>query len=219
MNKAFLRAVIVCGGPIKDYQRLKNSLREDDFFVFCDGGLYHQKELGFEPNLIVGDFDSYTQKTTEGLESDFPEAKIIKLPREKDDTDSIYASKYLYEAGFKNILIIGAVGERFDHTMANISILVDLYKKGIGAVIQDDYSVMKIVEEQEQTVSPEYSYFSVVSLSDECTGVSIKNAKYPLENGVIKNSYQYAVSNEVLDKTKPALVSIKKGTGLLVMDF
>ena len=198
MNKAFLRAVIVCGGPIKDYQRLKNSLREDDFFVFCDGGLYHQKELGFEPNLIVGDFDSYTQKTTEGLESDFPEAKIIKLPREKDDTDSIYASKYVYEAGFKNILIIGAVGERFD---------------------QDDYSVMKIVEEQEQMVGSEYSYFSVVSLSDECTGVSIKNAKYPLENGVIKNSYQYAVSNEVFDKTKPALVSIKKGTGLLVMDF
>ena len=109
MNKAFLRAVIVCGGPIKDYQRLKNSLREDDFFVFCDGGLYHQKELGFEPNLIVGDFDSYTQKTTEGLESDFPEAKIIKLPREKDDTDSIYASKYVYEAGFKNILTTGTV--------------------------------------------------------------------------------------------------------------
>ena len=75
------RCVIVGGAGIREYQRIRESLRGDDWFVYCDGGLKHVQELGREPNLIVGDFDSHEQPETD--------TEMIVLPREKDDTDTV----------------------------------------------------------------------------------------------------------------------------------
>ena len=52
------RCVIAGGADIADYERIRERLREDDFFIFCDSGLKHRKGLGRIPDLIVGDFDS-----------------------------------------------------------------------------------------------------------------------------------------------------------------
>ena len=59
------RCVIVGGAGIHQYQRIRDSLRRDDWFVYCDGGLKHIQELGREPDLIVGDFDSHEQPETD----------------------------------------------------------------------------------------------------------------------------------------------------------
>ena len=53
------RAVIVGSAKINNYEKIKEYLKEDDFFVYCDGGLKHMEKLGVKPNLIVGDFDSH----------------------------------------------------------------------------------------------------------------------------------------------------------------
>ena len=53
------RAVIVGGAGIGDYKRIRHELREDDFLIFCDGGLRHREALGVRPSLIIGDFDSH----------------------------------------------------------------------------------------------------------------------------------------------------------------
>ena len=68
------RCVIVGGAGIREYQRIRESLRGDDWFVYCDGGLKHQEKLGVRPDLIVGDFDSHEKPETE--------IETIVLPRE-----------------------------------------------------------------------------------------------------------------------------------------
>ena len=58
------RCVIFGAAKIQNYEQIKKNLLPDDFFVFCDGGLVHSKELKIEPDLIVGDFDSFEKPDT-----------------------------------------------------------------------------------------------------------------------------------------------------------
>lgn len=212
-----MRCVIVCAAPINDYGKIKAYLRQDDFFIFCDAGLSHANRLGVSPNLIIGDFDSF-----KGTQSDIEvfKAETVRLPREKDDTDSFYAAKQAIARGFREVLLIGAAGKRLDHTFANLSILEYLEKNGVHAVLADDYSEMEIVTPEKTEaapvlIGPEYSFFSTVSLAEESQGITIRNAKYPLEDGTITTKYQYGISNEV-EPGKTAELTVRKGLILLI---
>ena len=202
--------MIVGGAGIREYQRIRESLRGDDWFVYCDGGLKHVQELGREPNLIVGDFDSHEQPET-GTET-------IVLPCEKDDTDTVYAVKEAVRRGFRDFLLIGVTGERFDHTFGNISLLLYLDSLGIPACILDDYSEMSIISRETAEVKEACSWFSLLNISGTAKGITIRGAKYPLTDGEITSEYQYGISNEVLPG-ETARVSVREGRLLLVKVF
>ncbi|QTE72003.1 thiamine diphosphokinase [Clostridiales bacterium FE2011] len=204
------RCVIVGGAGIREYQRIRESLRGDDWFVYCDGGLKHVQELGREPNLIVGDFDSHEQPETD--------TETIVLPCEKDDTDTVYAVKEAVRRGFQDFLLIGVTGERFDHTFGNISLLLYLDSLGIPACILDDYSEMSIISRETEEVKEDCSWFSLLNISGTAKGITIRGAKYPLTDGEITSEYQYGISNEVLPG-ETARVSVREGRLLLVKVF
>lgn len=201
------RCVIVGGAPIKNYEEISDFLKKDDYFIFCDCGLSHRKKLGVEPNLIIGDFDSYIKPETD--------VETIVLPCEKDDTDTVFAVKEALKRGFEDFLIIGAAGGRFDHTLGNISILTMLRRLNKKATLIDDFSEMEIVSNEEVSISDRYPYFSLIAINGKAEGITIKNAKYPLENAAIEPDYQYGVSNEVI-KGKEALVFVESGELLLI---
>lgn len=226
----------------------RSSSDSGDFYIFCDGGLKHRCGLGIEPDLIVGDFDSHENPSLD--------IETIVLPREKDDTDTFFAVKEAVARGYDDFLLLGAFGQRLDHTFGNISIL--LYLSGLGkkALAVDDYAEFEIVTgisscecfhgannrasdscsgnvaanssilrdcssnkaADVRYIDDRFSYFSLISLSGSAAGVSIKNAKYPLESGTIGCDYQYAISNEVISG-KIAEVSLAEGTLLLMRVF
>ena len=206
------RCVIVAAGEIHNYGSAISFLRKDDYFIFCDGGLSHAESLGIKPNLIVGDFDSCDSDVLSKYEE---QCEIIKLPREKDDTDTLYAVKLAVERGYNDFLLLGAMGGRFDHALGNISIL--LYLEGLGkkAVLIDDYSVMQIAGRKPLLIKDNCSYFSVLTVAGDVSGVTIKNAKYPLENASLSADFQLGISNEVLPG-KVAEVSVEHGRVLVV---
>ncbi len=201
------RCVIVGNAEIRRYDRIRSNLRQNDFFVYCDGGLKHAPELGREPDLIVGDFDSHEKPETP--------VETIVLPREKDDTDTVYAVKEAIRRGYTDFLLIGAAGERFDHTFGNISLLLYLDSRGMKARILDDYSEMEIVSRETAEIGDSWSYFSLLNISGTARGIRILDAKYPLEDGEITSEYQFGISNEVLPG-KTARVSLREGCLLLV---
>ena len=207
------RCVLVAAGQICDYERTKSFLQPDDFFIFCDGGLTHAEGLCVEPDVIVGDFDSCS---SEDLARWKDSCETVRLPREKDDTDTLFAVKLALERGFDNFLLLGAMGGRFDHAMGNVSIL--LYLDGIGkkAVLVDDYSQMQIVGKEPFYIKDSCSYFSVLTVAGDVSGVNIKNAKYPLKNAKLSADFQLGISNEVLPG-KVAEVSVENGRLLVVV--
>ena len=187
------RCVIIGGASIGDYETVGTMLRPDDYVIYCDCGLRHMDGLGAEPDLIVGDFDSYSNPEFD--------TETIVLPCEKDDTDTVFAVKEALRRGFEDFLLIGVVGERLDHTLGNVSILLMLDSEGKVGTIIDDYSEMEIVSDRCEMpciIDDSYVYFSLINISGTARGVTIRGAKYPLENAEITCEYQYGVSNEVL---------------------
>ena len=201
------RCVIVGGAGIDKYDVVRAQMREDDFFVFCDSGLRHMDGLGAAPDLIIGDFDSH--------ENPQMDVETIVLPSEKDDTDTVFAAKEMMRRGFDEFLLVGVIGARLDHTLANLSILLMLDTAGKKAKAVDDYSEMEIVSSESVFIEDLYPFFSLLNITGEAEGVTIRNAKYPLEDASIECEYQYAVSNEVLTG-KTAEVSVAKGRLLLI---
>ena len=114
--------------------------------------------------------------------------EIIELPTVKDDTDSIYSIKEAIARGYKDILIVGAIGGRFDHSLVNAYALMLINDLGAS-----------------------------VAICGTASGVTIKNAKNNLDNATINPKYQYAISNEV-EGDKPVRVSVEEGVLLLIKD-
>lgn len=84
------------------------------------------------PDIIVGDFDS----------ASYPDynCEIIKLPHEKDDTDTFYCVKEAIKRGADAIEIYCALGGRMDHSLSNIIALKYCLDSGVDAVIKDRHN-------------------------------------------------------------------------------
>ncbi len=203
------RCVIIGGAAITDYALARSFLCEDDDCIFCDSGLRHQTFLGVQPTLIVGDFDSF--------ENPHADAETIVLPCEKDDTDTLFAAKEAVRRGYDTFLLLGVIGGRLDHTLANLSLLLYLDAQGKRATAVDDYSEIEVVSDRAAVVSDAYAYFSLLNLTGTAEGVTIRGAKYALENAVIPCDDPYAVSNEPLPG-QTATITVQKGRLLLIKD-
>lgn len=201
------RCVIVGGAGISNYEYIRSMLREDDYIVFCDSGLKHMEALQVRADLIIGDFDSH--------ENPHLDVETIVLPREKDDTDTVFAVKEAVRRGFEDFLLIGVAGARLDHTLGNVSILLYLDSIGKKGCIIDDYSEMEIVSDTPVSVCGKYEFFSLLNITGCAEGITITGAKYPLADAKITCEYQYGISNEVLPGEE-AVVSVKNGRLLLI---
>ncbi|MBR3125489.1 MAG: thiamine diphosphokinase [Mogibacterium sp.] len=211
------RCVIVGGAEIGDYGRARTYLNDSDYLIYCDSGLRHMDGLGILPSLIIGDWDSH--------DDPHMEVETITLPVAKDDTDTVYAMREGMKRGFKDFLLVGAVGERLDHTLVNTYILTSLENRGCHGMIVDDYSEMELVSSWTDDagaghhgtafVEDRYPFFSLLALEGEAHGVTIRNAKFGLEGATIGPDYQYATSNEVLPG-KTAEITVEDGRLLLI---
>ena len=204
------RCVIVGGADISNYDRINSIISGEDYIIFCDSGLKHMHKLAIKPRLIVGDFDSH--------ENPHLDIETIVLPCEKDDTDTVFAVKEAIKRGYVDFLLIGVIGARLDHTLGNVYILEYLDELGLKGKIIDDYSEMELVSREPAYVDDSYAFFSLINITGIARGITIEDAKYPLNNGEITCSYQYGVSNEVLSG-KRAKISIKDGKVLLIKDY
>ena len=232
------RCVIIGAAEIQNYEKIKKYFRNDDYYIYCDAGLKHQEALGVWPNLIIGDFDSYSKAEMERKYQEIKNAhedslnqnqkqaqaaarkppELIVLPCEKDATDTVFAVKEAMRRNFAEFLLVGVIGQRLDHTLANVSILYMLDEAGKQGRILDDYSEMQLVSGSPVRIDDTCAYFSLLNLSGQAEGVTITHAKYPLQDAAIHCNYQYGVSNEVLPG-ETAEVTVARGKLLLIKIF
>lgn len=209
-----MRAVIVGGAKIKDYEFVSSYFKENDYFIYCDSGLIHEDRFmsmyDTSADLIIGDFDSY--------ENPNRSVETIVLPHEKDDTDSVFAIKEAIKRGFDEVLMVGVIGDRLDHGLVNVYALIMLKENNVTGVIVDDYSEMTLLGKNTPGfVDDKWSYFSLITIAGYAKGVTIKNAKYELDNAEITPSYQYATSNEPI-KGMVAEIDVKESYLVLIKD-
>lgn len=207
--------------------------------VICaDGGYQHAKSAGIVPHYIIGDFDSAplppgdhkthaaaepaaSEHTAAGLAAvGFTAAGltntacVIRLPQEKDDTDTMCCIKKGLELGMERFLIAGGIGGRLDHTLANLQSLAYLNVRGVPAVLADKKNLVQIVSPGCLTLARQEGFhFSLFSYSARCRGVTLSGAKYPLTEAVLENSFPIGVSNEFAAET----VTVSHSEGQLLV--
>lgn len=200
------KCVVVSAAPYSDISFYKDRISEDDFVICADGGYVYAQNSGIIPNLIVGDFDSSAVPNTD--------IETIILPREKDDTDTMYAVGQGIKRGYKDFVFLGAVGGREDHTFANYSILLYLKRHDCSGEILTPKSATFLLENEQLTIKNQCDkIFSIFPFACKSCGVSLRGFHYPLSSYTLKAEYPLGISN-VIESDK-AVVSISGGAALV----
>jgi len=123
--------------------------------------------------------------------------------------------KHMEALGVKPALIVGDFDSHCNPHLDVETILLYLDSLGKKAEIVDDYSEMQIVSKDEVSIEDKYPFFSLLNITGCARGITIRDAKYPLDGAEITCEYQYGVSNEVLPG-KTAKISVRDGKLLLI---
>jgi len=181
---------------------------DGDLVIAADGGLDHLRKQGIAADLVIGDFDSISNKPAQG--------KIITLDKDKDHTDTFEAVQYGITQGYETFYIYCGTGGRFDHTFANIQLLGYLAQNGKrGYLVGRDYVITVIANGSISFDSGYRGYISVFSYSDMAAGVCIKGLKYELENHSLASTSPIGISNEFVGVDSAITVN----NGSLVITF
>ena len=195
--------LIFCAGG---FEGLIEPVRPDDYLLAADGGLQHLQAPSLAPNGIIGDFDSLGY---------VPELATV-FPVEKDDTDSMLAVRQGLQLGYARFLLYGSLdGPRLDHTVANFQTLQFLADRGAeGWLIGNTYLATVVKNGTLLFDSEAQGIFSVFCLGADAQGVTIRGAKYTLEQGTLTAGFPLGVSNHFTGQ--PAEISVESGS-LLVL--
>lgn len=176
-------------------------VQEGDLVIAVDGGLSYCGILEVEPDILIGDFDSVSEKERQAVEElarQIPD-RVIRLQPQKDETDMLAALKLGMEWGYRSFRIYGGTGGRLDHTLANIQCLLYLKKNGAVGYLCDGASLIFVIKNEEISFQPTMEgYLSLFTLGQEAKGVSIRGMKYPLDNYTMRNDFPIGISNEFI---------------------
>ena len=191
-----------------EYDGARPAYNRNAFYIAADGGLAVMRDCGLTPDLVIGDFDSLNAPLPAGVPT-------VKLPVEKDVTDTDAAAAEGLKRGCSRFEIYGGLGGRPDHTLANYSLLARLSQQGKqAAAYGGGFEISAVTNGRIGFPAGKTGAAAVFSWTDESRGVTIKGLKYELENGTLKSDFALGASNSFTGEE--AFVEVKEGT-LLVM--
>lgn len=197
---------IFAGGDLGDTSFI--TINKGDTVICADSGLIHAEKMGLIPDIIVGDFDSY-----EGTLPD--SAEVHRSIPEKDDTDTLLAVRLAISRGADEIVIYGALGGRFDHSVANVQTLKFALDHGCRAVLADDRNLVMLAKEGTHTFERREGWYVSLFSYGECVKIGHwSGVKYPLDDAELTNAFPLGVSNEVTGSE--SVLKITRGAALIV---
>ena len=148
---------VICPEGITDYPR------GEDITIAADSGYKNAEKLGVKIDFAVGDFDSFAEsKIGKDIE-------IITVPAEKDFTDTQLAVDVALSKEARDIVIIGGLSGRLDHTLSNLGILEKLYAMGVRVILADGNNRVRYINATSELIPrSHYRYFSILA-ADEPT--------------------------------------------------
>ena len=160
-----------------------------DFVIAADRGYDSLLAYGVKPDLTVGDFDSLGHTPDD--------ENVIALPTEKDDTDMLFALRQGVDRGYRRFVLLGGVGGRLDHTVANLQALDFLATKGAQGFLAGDKLIATAVHNNTFKF-PEglKGSLAVFCNSGKAEGVTLTGVKYTLDHAELTGDFPMGVSNE-----------------------
>lgn len=195
-----MKICIILNGEIKNYDYINSIISNEsyDYIICSDGGANHAYNMNILPDYIIGDLDSTSKDIIDYYKSKNVEFK--KFPSKKNETDTELSIKLSEKLNAKQIDLIGALGGRIDHTIANINLLYYIRKRGIKPrIITDKEEVYIAIDEEVSIDGKKGDIVSILPIRNDAKGITLKNLEYPLENNDIEFSKPLGISNVMTD--------------------
>lgn len=200
--KTALRAVVFANGVMEDWPEDLQISPDKDLIICADGGLKHCLAWGLTPNALIGDMDSAAPDDVARVQDQG--AEVLVHPARKDATDLELAldlaNDLALERGMDEIIILGALGRRWDMSLANVMLLVRMAEKGTRVSILEGAQrifcfkgpgSLTITGRPGETVS-------LIPLTSQAMGVTLHGLEYPLTQAILPLGTSLGVSNVLI---------------------
>ena len=206
------KCIVLANGqpPSKKVFDYLNSIGYDKL-ICADGGANSAFKFEFVPDYIIGDLDSIKPEIYDYY---YDKCEIIQVTRQ-NDTDVEKCLKFAYKNKFKDIILLGATGDRLDHSFCNLGITLKFFDKVRIRVIHQR-SILSVHQGVATLKTIPGETISIYGL-DTKTKFESEGLKYPLKNfslpfGMKESTSNIAITNEVHLK-------IKGGKAFVIRDF
>jgi thiamine pyrophosphokinase len=208
----YKRVVLIANGDLKETAFYRGILEDTDYVICVNGGSIHALSLGIKPHLVIGDLDSLPAESREKILKLKP--TLIEHPPEKDKSDLELALDHAVSMQPAEILIIGALGgSRSDHAFINLLLLQVPFRSAIPARIIDERQEIMLAGNNTVIKGKPGDLLSLFALTDQVSGITTVNLKYPLVNETLHFASTRGLSNELLASS----AEVNIGSGLLLL--
>ncbi|MCX7876242.1 MAG: thiamine diphosphokinase [Melioribacteraceae bacterium] len=206
------KCLIIANGDLPKKSIINFLIKKNYNTIICaDGGANKAKKINIIPNFIIGDFDSINEETKKHYEG---KSKFIEI-RRQNDTDVEKCLKFAIKNNFKEALLLGATGDRLDHTICNLGIVLKFYNQ-IKIKIIHQKSLLTPLTGIVNLSTVEGETVSIYGF-DEKTLITSKGLKYKLNKSSLSFGKKESTSNVALkDKIE---LTIENGIIFFIRDF
>lgn len=207
--------IIMANGELGDPAIAQEWIERADHIIAADGGLRHLTHFELEPDLLVGDLDSVEPDHPDHLER--AGTQVRRHPRRKDATDLELALAEVREHHTRDVVVFGAVGSRWDQSMANLLLAAhpewaDMRVRFVMGPQQAE--VLRPGRRLTFDGSPN-DLVSLIPLAGDAQGITTSGLAYPLDHGTLQFAATRGVSNYI--ERTPASVELEHGLLLTIL--
>jgi thiamine pyrophosphokinase len=203
--------VVIGGGSLSP--RAAAEVAADATIIAADSGLDHAVDTGLRPTILVGDLDSISAHGK--MWAYAHELEIDQHDVDKDATDTELALARATTTDATDLLVLGAIGERFDHALGTIAALGSPTLAHFESVrlVLDDADIHVVHPGRSLPLDePSNTPFSLLALHGPCRGVEVTGARWLLSDAVLEPSSTRGISNETVDQ-----INISVADGILTV--
>jgi len=208
-----MRFVVLANGDMKELDFYKKIIKKGDYIITADGAIHYAFQMGIKPDLAIGDFDSTNENLMKVLEE--KKIKVLKYPKEKDFTDTELAINYAVEKEASEIILMGAIGSRIDHSFSNIALMAKIAEKGIKCRIINENNDCYFVTDNISFEKINKRFISIIPISNEVEIEKTHGLYYPLENDILHFGTPRGVSNFSIEDN--VSISLKRGVAMVIL--
>ncbi len=209
-----MRILLFANGVAKDGTMVRRALEAAGaaHILAADGGALNALKFGLAPQTIIGDLDSLSGEQVEEFSAAGTE--ILRFPTEKDETDLELALQWSVDKGASAIVILGALGGRFDQTLANVYLLALPSLQDIQIELVDGEQNIRLLRPGTHSIAGRTGdTISLIPLGGEARGITSRGLKYPLRDESLEFGPARGISNVMLCDS----ASLELRTGLLLI--
>jgi thiamine pyrophosphokinase len=211
MNPVQQRVLIFSGGTLGPWALAY--IQPEDFLIGADQGASFLLKHGHKPNLSVGDFDSVSAEQLTIIQQcsqHFLSCDAI----DKDLTDTELALQHALSRQPREILMLGVLGSRLDHSLANVHLLRQALDASVPCRIVDPHNEVRLIDQSMEITKSRFTHVSLLPLTEKVTGVTLSGFQYPLDKATLTIGQTLAISNVLT--AERGLIHIDSGLLLVI---